>query len=340
MATINFLDYVCTQSIENVLNSAEGDVIVFSSYGGELDPGYAMYDSISSKKQKTIAVGCVASAAAVAFAGGVERIATKNTTFVLHNPMSISEGTADDMQVMVDILRVEQEKLLNFWASILTIPRDEVKALLDADIKIDSVKALAIGLIHQIVDNIQNNMSKHILKNALTRLGISFDQKPVIKNSLSITASDGIEYTMPDINTPEEIKAGVAVKGPDGKPYSGQLILQSGQTIECQDGVIVGIETQQSSEEEAMMNAIVENSIAQKEEIETLKAEVTNLRKGESETIVNLRKSITDKDAEIQRIKNELKKFFPDDKQKIEEPGAAAPTYSYDPKTNRYTWKQ
>ena len=112
--------------------------------------------------------------------------------------------------------------------------------------------------------------------------------------------------------------AGVAVKDKDNKPFTGEFILQSGETVKCTNGVVDSIEAQMEMEDEALIDAVIQNSEALSAENEALKVQITNLT-AEKEAIKNeLTQKITIKDQEILTIKNQLGKVFPDQKKPIE----------------------
>lgn len=150
----------CIQTLDmwSRRNPGEEMQIIFSTYGGNVIAGLALYDFIGElrgrgHKVTTKALSVAASMGAILLQAGDERVATKHTMIMLHEgsaAMSGSRGEVEDQQKLWDKLSKKFE-LIACERSGMTLRK--YRALTKRkDAWLDATEALELGLIDRIED--------------------------------------------------------------------------------------------------------------------------------------------------------------------------------------------
>jgi ATP-dependent Clp endopeptidase proteolytic subunit ClpP len=103
--------------------------------GGSVDEGIPMFNAMKRHPGgvDTFADGLAASMGSHLLLAGINRTVARNAMVMIHNPMSIAFGNANEMRKTADILDKYRERMLPDYAEATGKSLDELRALLDAE---------------------------------------------------------------------------------------------------------------------------------------------------------------------------------------------------------------
>jgi ATP-dependent Clp protease protease subunit len=138
--------------------------VILNSPGGQLDQALAIYDAMRMIENEVIVLvlGVCASAANIVLLGADERLTTKNSEFMLHEPRTMFEvRNSGDHRTAVK----QYEKAVKVIEGILTSRSNlNAKTLQKyinlTDCYFDSEEAKRIGFIHRIIGEKKNGKSR------------------------------------------------------------------------------------------------------------------------------------------------------------------------------------
>lgn len=235
------LEGVCYQDIDTFAASIPKDddtidMRIFCN-GGSVIEGWAIYDRLrqSGKKITCIIEGKAASMATIIMLAAPKenRRAYENASLLVHNPWVPSwalgeQLTAKDLENQAEEMRTWQNKMVDAYVERCECDRDEIQALMDKNIFIDTKKAIELGLISSTVPAISASASKCVSSFINTKKSNpkAMEKKTEVKASLldKILAKLGVK-------TLEEAEE--AVKEPQAKtePVAMELNTSDGQTL-------------------------------------------------------------------------------------------------------------
>ncbi|MCH3907783.1 MAG: ATP-dependent Clp protease proteolytic subunit [Sphaerochaeta sp.] len=140
-----------------VLDSeGDGKITVFiNSPGGDVDAGFAMFDTVRFIASPVVMVGCglVASAASLLYVAvpRERRFAFPNSTYLIHQPMSGMKGVATDIQIHAAQLERLRTKLDHLIAEQTGKDISVVSKDTERDHWMTSEEALTYGLVGHII---------------------------------------------------------------------------------------------------------------------------------------------------------------------------------------------
>jgi ATP-dependent Clp protease protease subunit len=140
-----------------VLDSeGDGKITVFiNSPGGDVDAGFAMFDTVRFIASPVVMVGCglVASAASLLYVAVLRerRFAFPNSTYLIHQPMSGMKGVATDIQIHAAQLERLRTKLDHLIAEQTGKDISVVSKDTERDHWMTSEEALTYGLVGHII---------------------------------------------------------------------------------------------------------------------------------------------------------------------------------------------
>lgn len=166
-STIYFFDEVDSASVCEAiryLDAIERDKkitelsIVFSSNGGSIYDGLALYDRIRASRCRvtTIGTGLVASMAFVVFLAGDRRVCTKNVRFLNHQASAELRGKLTDL----DIEHVETKMLEDICIQIISERTNQTAKRLKKDTKVGDKyiyadEAFKTLIVHEIIEEVK-----------------------------------------------------------------------------------------------------------------------------------------------------------------------------------------
>lgn len=129
----------------------EIDVRVHSP-GGSVFEGVAIYSALKNHKAKINIIidgYCASIATVIAMAGDTVEMGL-GTTFMVHNPLTVTQGNADELKKMAETLNVLGENMIDIYMTKFNGTREEMKKLMDEETWLDPESALEKGFINQI----------------------------------------------------------------------------------------------------------------------------------------------------------------------------------------------
>ncbi len=140
-----------------VLDSESSDPITvyINSPGGDVDSGFAIYDTIRfvSSPVRVVGMGLVASAAALIYLSvdKSRRFAFENSTYLIHQPLSELKGTAIDLDIYAGKLEELRKKLDGVIAEATGKSIEEVSADTERDHWLSAGEAVEYGIVGKII---------------------------------------------------------------------------------------------------------------------------------------------------------------------------------------------
>jgi len=129
-----------------------------NSHGGDERCMWRIYNAIRAhpaKKKISSGVGQVCSAAATIFMAGDVRRIYPTATLLLHSieqePRTFGRWTADAHEASAKTLRILDQKVAKELAARCGVPVNVIAAELENEKEMPLVKALSIGLVHEVV---------------------------------------------------------------------------------------------------------------------------------------------------------------------------------------------
>ncbi len=140
-----------------ILDSESNDPITvyINSPGGDVDSGFAIYDTIRyvSSPVTLVGMGLVASAAALIFLAvdKEHRLAFENSTYLIHQPLSQLKGTAIDLDIYAGKIEALRKKLDLVIAKAVGKSAEEVSLDTERDHWLTALEAKEYGLVGRII---------------------------------------------------------------------------------------------------------------------------------------------------------------------------------------------
>ena len=155
-------DKLAQKTVTHLLALAEdGDDpinLFISSPGGHVESGDMVHDMIRFIRPtvRTIGSGWVASAGALIFIGAEKknRFCLPNTRFLLHQPSGGIGGTATDMQIQAEQLRLMRERFDKMFAEATGQKPEKIRKDTMRDFWLNTDEALAYGLLGKVITSI------------------------------------------------------------------------------------------------------------------------------------------------------------------------------------------
>lgn len=128
-----------------------------NSVGGSVTEGLAIANAIKRHKGGVTAHvdGLAASMATVIAVSADETVMADNGIFMVHEPWSVGQGTADDLRAEADVLDKMKKSLVRSYTKKTGMDDDEVEELMRAETWMNAQEALAYGFIDYIEDGIE-----------------------------------------------------------------------------------------------------------------------------------------------------------------------------------------
>lgn len=235
-------DCVCFQDIDAFAASIPKDddtidMRIFCN-GGSVVEGWAIYDRLrqSGKKITCTVEGKAASMATIIMLAAPKenRKAYENAAFLLHNPWVPGwclgdQLNAKDLKNQSEEMQMWQDKMVDAYVERCECDREEIQALMDKDIFINTSEALRLGLISSTVAALSASASKRNIENFINskqQNPKAMEKKTEVKASLldKILAKFGVK-------TLEEAEQAVAEPQAKAEPKAMELNTADGQTL-------------------------------------------------------------------------------------------------------------
>jgi ATP-dependent protease ClpP protease subunit len=123
------------------------------SRGGEITEGFGIYNALKRHDGivNTYNDGLAASMASIVFLAGKNRYMAENALLMVHKPLTLQDGNADDLRKTADILDKYEANLLAVYASVTGIGSEELTAMLREETFLNADEAMSKGFATGLV---------------------------------------------------------------------------------------------------------------------------------------------------------------------------------------------
>ncbi len=147
-------DEVTPKLFKSELLSGSGDITVWiNSPGGDVFAASQIYNMLMDYPAKvTVKIdGIAASAASVIAMAGGEVLMSPVSMLMIHNPITIAFGDADEMERAISMLSEVKESIINSYELKTGLSRARISHLMDAESWFNAKKALELGFADGIL---------------------------------------------------------------------------------------------------------------------------------------------------------------------------------------------
>jgi ATP-dependent Clp protease protease subunit len=147
-------DEITPKQFKSELVSGEGDITIWiNSPGGDVFAAAQIYNMLMDYKGKvTVKIdGIAASAASVIAMAGGEVFMSPVSMLMIHNPMTIAIGDAEEMAKAIAILEEVKESIMNAYEIKTGLSRARISHLMDAETWLNAKKAVELGFADDIL---------------------------------------------------------------------------------------------------------------------------------------------------------------------------------------------
>lgn len=134
--------------------SGDGDVTVWiNSPGGDCVAAAQIYNMLKDYSGNvTIKIdGIAASAASVIAMAGTKVLMSPVSMLMIHNPMTVAMGNAEEMQKAIEMLNEVKESIINAYQLKTGISRAKISHLMDSETWMNAYKAVELGFADDIL---------------------------------------------------------------------------------------------------------------------------------------------------------------------------------------------
>lgn len=149
-----FGDEVTPQLFKNDLNAGKGDITLWiNSPGGDVFAAAQIYNMLMDYKGNVHVIidGLAASAASVIAMAGTTVSMSPVAMMMIHNPWTIVQGEAKDMEKVIEMLGEIKESIMNAYELRTGLSRAKISHLMDSESWFNARKAVELGFADKIL---------------------------------------------------------------------------------------------------------------------------------------------------------------------------------------------
>ena len=167
-----FGDEVTPQVFKNDLHAGNGDITLWiNSPGGDVFAAAQIYNMLMDYKGDVHVVidGLAASAASVIAMAGTTVSMSPVAMMMIHNPWTVAQGEAKDMQKVIEMLGEIKESIINAYELRTGLSRTKLSHLMDSESWFNAKKAVELGFADKILFDKQEEQGKDIESYSFSR---------------------------------------------------------------------------------------------------------------------------------------------------------------------------
>ncbi|HEL1797348.1 head maturation protease, ClpP-related [Streptococcus suis] len=167
-----FGDEVTPQVFKNDLHAGSGDITLWiNSPGGDVFAAAQIYNMLMDYKGDVHVVidGLAASAASVIAMAGTTVSMSPVAMMMIHNPWTVAQGEAKDMQKVIEMLGEIKESIINAYELRTGLSRTKLSHLMDSESWFNAKKAVELGFADKILFDKQEEQGKDIESYSFSR---------------------------------------------------------------------------------------------------------------------------------------------------------------------------
>ncbi|MGQ7453320.1 head maturation protease, ClpP-related [Streptococcus suis] len=173
-----FGDEVTPQVFKNDLHAGSGDITLWiNSPGGDVFAAAQIYNMLMDYKGDVHVVidGLAASAASVIAMAGTTVSMSPVAMMMIHNPWTVAQGEAKDMQKVIEMLGEIKESIINAYELRTGLSRTKLSHLMDSESWFNAKKAVELGFADKILFDKQGEHEMDIESYSFSRTAAQQD---------------------------------------------------------------------------------------------------------------------------------------------------------------------
>ena len=158
-------DEITPKQFKSELMSGSGDITLWiNSPGGDVFAASQIYNMLMDYKGNvTVKIdGLAASAASMIAMAGTRVLMSPVSQIMVHNPMTVAIGNAEEMSKAIDMLSEIKESIINAYELKTNLPRDEISKMMDSETWMNARKAVELGFADEIMYTEKDQNSEKI----------------------------------------------------------------------------------------------------------------------------------------------------------------------------------
>ena len=179
-------DEITPKQFKSELMSGSGDITLWiNSPGGDVFAASQIYNMLMDYKGNvTVKIdGLAASAASVIAMAGTRVLMSPVSQIMVHNPMTVAIGNAEEMSKAIDMLSEIKESIINAYELKTNLPRDEISKMMDSETWMNARKAVELGFANEIMYTEKDQNSEKISNSYIfSRMAVTNNLIDKLKN--------------------------------------------------------------------------------------------------------------------------------------------------------------
>ena len=158
-------DEITPKQFKSELISGSGDITLWiNSPGGDVFAASQIYNMLMDYKGNvTVKIdGLAASAASVIAMAGTRVLMSPVSQIMVHNPMTVAIGNAEEISKAIDMLSEIKESIINAYEIKTNLSRDEISKMMDSECWMNAKKAVELGFADEIMYTEKDQNSEKI----------------------------------------------------------------------------------------------------------------------------------------------------------------------------------
>lgn len=158
-------DEITPKQFKSELMSGSGDITLWiNSPGGDVFAASQIYNILMDYKGNvTVKIdGLAASAASVIAMAGTRVLMSPVSQIMVHNPMTVAIGNAEEMSKAIKMLSEIKESIINAYEIKTNLSRDEISKMMDSETWMNARKAVELGFADEIMYTEKDQNSEKI----------------------------------------------------------------------------------------------------------------------------------------------------------------------------------